>query len=130
MATAMAGSASAVAMAKPRPCVAPASQSARLTLQQFALLRSHGGVVSFNESGVRGGASQRRVLAGASVGEAEADVETESGEAKFERVLETLGRSRALDALEERVAEGDGGFGSSNAAGEFPFLCSSPLSGF
>lgn len=109
-----------MAMAKPlllRP-VAPSSvYSSRLDLQQFCVLKSHCGMRSLD-----GSCAARVVRAGAWVGEAEGsvveDVETAGGEVKFERVLETLGRSRALDALEERVAEVDETFGRSIAAGE------------
>lgn len=69
--------------------------SSRLKLYHFNLPKSHGGI------SVRG----RSVRAGASVGEV--------GDVKFKRVLETLGRSRTLDALEERV---DGNLGPSIAA--------------
>jgi hypothetical protein len=114
-----------MAMAKPlllRP-VAPSSvYSSRLDLQQFSVLKSHCGMRSLDGSCAARVPSQRLVRAGAWVGEAEGsvveDVETAGGEVKFERVLETLGRSRALDALEERIAEVDETFGRSIAAGE------------
>ena len=121
---ATAGSTSALAMAmallprQPLFSFAPPPFSAcKLYSQQFSFLKSQRAVISPSESGAPPSASRRLLQAGASV----QDVQPASGEVKFERVLETLGRSCALDALEERVDEVDANSGFSIVAGEF--LC-------
>lgn len=115
-----------------QPLVLPIAASTsypRLNSQQFSSLRNQCGL-SLDERCVRGGGSQRLVAVRASVGEAglsvaSGDVDAASGDAKFERVIGVLGRSRALDALDERVAQVDGNSGASVAVGE-----SSALGGF
>ncbi|KAG0565724.1 hypothetical protein M758_7G010600 [Ceratodon purpureus] len=105
-----------------QPLVLPIAASTsypRLNSQQFSSLRNQCGL-SLDERCVRGGGSQRLVAVRASVGEAglsvaSGDVDAASGDAKFERVIGVLGRSRALDALDERVAQVDGNSGASVA---------------